>query len=242
MPFHRSISLASDKGRLLPDGSERDFVVEIAALAAPARHRGLPLARSRARRAEVAALGVVAATSAAARAIEHGQRRVEALQHHFGRVLLHALLVGPFARLQRAFQVNLGALLQVLLGDLGQPLVEDHYAVPLGLFLALAGRLVAPALRRRDTHIHDRPAVLHAPHFGILAQIADQNDLVDRTCHCSSPLILRITLRARPSGRPPDEYLSTPIWGRKHAIHALFSFCSSIAPMLPQGGLAAFSA
>src|SRR5947209_13567609 len=100
------------------DSLERDLVVEIAALAAPAGHRGLPFARGRTGRAEVAALGVVAATSAAARAIEHGERRVEALQHHLGRVLLHALLVGPFARLQRAFEVNLGALLQVLLGDL----------------------------------------------------------------------------------------------------------------------------
>src|SRR3954463_7873447 len=91
--------------------SERNLVVEIAALAAPARHRGLPFARGWARRAEVAAVAIItAATSAAARAIEHGERRVEALQHHFGRVLLDALLVCPFARLQRAFEVNLGAL------------------------------------------------------------------------------------------------------------------------------------
>src|SRR3954465_13951916 len=194
--------------------SERNLIIEIAALAAPARHRGLPFARGRARRAEVAALGVVAATSAAARAIEHGQRRVEPLQHHFGRVFLHALLVGPFARLQRAFQVNLGALLEILLGDLGQPLVEDHHAVPLGFFLALAGRLVAPAFRRRDTHIHDRPAVLHAPHLRALAQIAHQNDLVYRTCHCSSPLIFGSPYAltrplARPTSTCPRQYGGT---------------------------------
>ena len=63
-----------------------------------------------------------AATAAAAAAVEHGQRRVEALQHHFGRVFLDAGLVGPFAGLQRALDVNLGALLQVLLGDLAERL------------------------------------------------------------------------------------------------------------------------
>ena len=63
-----------------------------------------------------------AAATAAATAVEHGQGRVEALQHDFGRVLLVAALVGPFAGLQRALDVNLGALLQILLGDLAEPL------------------------------------------------------------------------------------------------------------------------
>ena len=95
-------------------------------------------------------IGAETAAAAAAAAIEHGQGRIEALQHHLGRVFLDAGLVGPFAGLQLAFDVNLGALLQILLGDLAQAFVEDHHAVPLGLFLALAGRLVAPGFRRRD--------------------------------------------------------------------------------------------
>ena len=79
--------------------------------------------------------------------------RVEALQHDLGRVVLDAVLVVPFARLQRALDVDLRALLQVLLGDLAEPLVEDHDAVPLGLFLALAGGLVAPAFRGGDRRL-----------------------------------------------------------------------------------------
>ena len=45
-------------------------------------------------------VGAETAAAAAAAAIEHGQRRVEALQHHLGRVFLDAALVGPFAGLQ----------------------------------------------------------------------------------------------------------------------------------------------
>ncbi len=99
--------------------------------------------------------------------VQHGERRVEALQHHLGGVFILAVLVLPFACLQSAFEVNLRALLQVLLGDLAEALVEDHHAVPLGLFLALAGGLVAPAFRGRDPQIGDRPPVLRAPDFGI---------------------------------------------------------------------------
>ena len=65
-------------------------------------------------------VGAEVAATAAAAAVEHGQGRVETLQHDFGRVLLDAVLVGPFAGLQRALDVNLGALLQILLGDLAR--------------------------------------------------------------------------------------------------------------------------
>src|SRR5206468_7398128 len=99
----------------------------------------------RAAGAEVARIvGAETAATAAAAAVQHRQGRVKTLQHDFGRVLLDAALVGPFAGLQRALDVNLGALLQILLGDLAEPLVTDHDALPFGLFLALAGALVAP--------------------------------------------------------------------------------------------------
>ena len=65
-----------------------------------------------------------------------------------------------------AFEVNLRALLQILLGDLGEPFVEDHHAVPLGLLLALAGRLVAPAFRwsrRSCSRPGGRPACAGPP-------------------------------------------------------------------------------
>src|SRR5438876_1863108 len=146
--------------------------------------------RRRRGRTEIA-VGIIRreiAARAAAAAIEHGQARVEPLQHHLGRVFLDASLVGPFARLQLALDVNFGALLEILLGDLAEPFIEDDHAVPLGLFLALAGRLVAPAFGSRDTEIGNRPPILGTPDFRILAEISDQNHLVHASCHRRSPL------------------------------------------------------
>src|SRR6185312_552332 len=153
---------------------------------------GRDAARRRARRtagAEIAArlVGEAATATTAATAIKHRQRRVEALQHDFGGVFLDTGLVGPFTGLQCTLDVHLGALFQILLGDFAEPLIEDHHAMPFGLFLALAGRLVAPALRGRDAQIGDRPAVLGTPDLRILAEISDQNHLVHTSRHRHSP-------------------------------------------------------
>src|SRR5262249_49019428 len=133
---------------------ERDVVVHVAVATAGGRYRAT---RHGAADAEIAArlIRETSARTSATAAVEHGEVGVEALQHDFGGVLLGARLVGPFARLQLALDVNLGALLQILLGDLGKPFREDHHAVPLGLFLALAGGLVAPLLRCRNAEIGD---------------------------------------------------------------------------------------
>src|SRR5262249_34360476 len=117
--------------------SERDVVVHVAVAGAGGN---CTARRGTDRSAPEITAGIVRAEAAAptaAAAVEHGQRRVESLQHHFGRIFLDAALVGPFAGLQRALEIHLGALLQILLADLAEPLVEDHDAVPLGLFLAL---------------------------------------------------------------------------------------------------------
>src|SRR6476661_75873 len=154
--------------------SERNVVVHVA-VAGAGRYRAAWRGGGRAAGAEIAA-GIIPceiAAPAAAAAIEHGQVRVEPLQHHLGRVLLDAGLVGPFARLQLALDVNLGALLEILLGDLAEPFIEDDHAVPLGLFLALAGGLVAPAFGGRDAQIGNWPPILGAPDFRILAEISD---------------------------------------------------------------------
>src|SRR5690349_19562472 len=102
---------------------ERNLVVHVVALAG---HGGLTFARSarRAGGAEYAIGGPVlaAATTAASAAVEHGQNRIEALQHGLGRIAILARLVLPFARLQLAFDVNLGAFFEVLLGDLAKPI------------------------------------------------------------------------------------------------------------------------
>ncbi len=68
--------------------------------------------------------------------------------------------------------------------------------MPLGLFLALAGRLVAPGFRGRHAQIGNRSPILRPPDFGILAEISDQNHLVYTSRHRRSPL-LEITGFAR---------------------------------------------
>ena len=121
--------------------------------------------------------------SSAATTIEHGQRRVEALQDDFGRIFVLTVLVLPLPGLERAFDINLRTLLQILLRDLAKPFIEDDDAMPLGLLLALASILVAPGIGGRDAQIDDRPTVLGAPDIGIRPEVAHQNDLVDAACH-----------------------------------------------------------
>ena len=184
------------------------------------RHRARPCRGShfprRPGRAEITA-GVRAEISAgtAARtagAVEQGQFAAEALQHHLGRVAVLPGLILPFACLQRAFDVNLRALFQILLGDLAQVLIEDHDPVPLGLFLALAGRLVAPRIRGRYAQIGDRPAVLGPANFRIGAEVADQNHFVHASCHHTlrslSVSVLFVTVLPGLSPARPIEPLS----------------------------------
>ena len=87
-----------------------------------------------------------------------------------------------------ALDVNLGALLQILLGDLARPSLKITTRCHSVFSLRSPVRLVAPGLRRRDAQIGDRPPVLRAPDFRILAEVADQNDLVDAARHRRSPL------------------------------------------------------
>src|SRR5581483_8009036 len=93
---------------------ERDLVVELLVEGGPA----VPAAAAAAERSRAAELAAAARTvlapSAAAR-VEHGESRVEALQHHFGRIAILPRLVLPFAGLERALEINLGALLEILL-------------------------------------------------------------------------------------------------------------------------------
>src|SRR5260370_34214868 len=184
--------------------SERNIVVHIAvACAGTGRHSPARCGTRWPARTKIAArlIGPETAATAAAAAIEHGQRRVEALQHHLGRIFLDAALVGPFAGLQCALDVNLGALLQILLDNLAKRFGKNHDAMPLGLFLAFAGRLVTPGFRRRDAQIGDRPAILRPPDFRILAEVTDQNHLVYASRHRCSPLKITGLAEHRPSLR-----------------------------------------
>src|SRR5262249_38372509 len=98
-------------------------------------------------------------------------------------IFVLAVLVLVFARLQRAFQIDLRAFLQVLLDHSAKTLAEDHDPMPFGLLAPFAGRLVAPRLRGGDAKIGDRTAVLSAPDFGIAAEVAAEDPLVARTRH-----------------------------------------------------------
>src|SRR4030095_8648328 len=82
---------------------EGDFVIHLVTLEA-----GRRLARA----------ASAAALAAAIAAIQHGQFAPEILQHHFGRIFLGTVLVGPFAGLKLAFDIDLGALAQILLRHL----------------------------------------------------------------------------------------------------------------------------
>ena len=77
---------------------------------------------------------------AAAAAVQQRQFAAKALQHDFRGLALIAFLVGEFARLQLALDIDLRALLQILLRDLAEILVEDHDIMPFGAILALALR------------------------------------------------------------------------------------------------------
>src|SRR5262249_50767670 len=140
-----------------------------------------------------------AGIAAGAAGVEHGEFAAKALQHDFGRVFLLTRLVGPFARLQLALDIDLGALVQVFLGHVHNALIEDDDPVPLGLLATLAGVLVAPAFGGGKREVGDTRAVLRAADFGIAAQIAHQNDLIHATCHDVSPLPF-----AKPTDLPAD--------------------------------------
>src|SRR5690606_13305019 len=82
--------------------------------------------------ATAAVAAAITAALAVATAAQHGQLAVEALDDDLGRVLLDALLIRPFAGLQRTFDVNGGTLLQIVFDHLDDVVVEDDHRVPLG--------------------------------------------------------------------------------------------------------------
>src|SRR5690554_7543518 len=127
----------------------------------------------------LAALGRTAPLEVtAATGVEH----LHVVDHDLGGVAVLAVLALPLAGLQVALDVDLAALLQVLLGDLGQ-LVEHHHVVPLGALLALTGLLVHPGVGGRQAQVGDRRTGGQEANLGILSQVADEDDLVDATGH-----------------------------------------------------------
>src|SRR3546814_206933 len=81
------------------------------------------------------------------------------------------------------------ALPILTLDDADQPFAVDHDIMPFGALLALAGHPVLPLFAGRDADIGDLAAILERLDFGIGAEVADENYLVDAASHRrSAPL------------------------------------------------------
>src|SRR5579875_3028271 len=167
-------------------GSKRNFVVKIAGRRLP-RLAGAAAGAARALGAVVVARSRRALGGGSAGRfggpIQQGQLAAEAADHHLGGIFVLAGLVSPFAGLQRALHVDFAALVQILLGQLAEPLVEDHHPVPFGAFPALTALPVVPAFAGGHGKLHDFRAVLGGAHLGVTAQIADENHLIHCSCH-----------------------------------------------------------
>ena len=121
----------------------------------------------------------------------------EFLEHDLRRVAVVARLVGPLARLDLTFDINLRALAQITLGDAAEVFVEDDDIVPLGPLLAVAVA-VLPLLGGGDAHVDHFAAVVERARLRVRAQIADQNDLVHAR-HVALSSWWRVAInRARP--------------------------------------------
>src|SRR6185436_13100103 len=96
---------------------------------------------------------------------------LHAISDDLGRITVVTFLVLPFARLQAALDINLGALLQVLAADFRQ-FGERGNAVPFRALLLLAA-FVFPLVRGRDAEIAHRTSVWQKARFGIFAEIAN---------------------------------------------------------------------
>src|SRR5271166_936674 len=177
--------------RLRRGPSKRNVVVDraCAARAVAARNSGAAVAGTRrsSKAARVIVVGETVAGVAAAAGVEQRQFAAEALQHDFRRVFVGAALVLPLAGLQLALDVDFRALLAVLLRHLAEILVENHDVVPLGAFLALARGFVAPGFGCGEGETHHLVAGIQSADFWILAEIADEDHLVDAARHALAP-------------------------------------------------------
>src|SRR6185503_3707149 len=127
-------------------------------------------------------------TAAAAAAAEE----LDIVGDHLGRVALVAFLVLPRPRAQPALHVHLAALAEVLAAHL-RLLSPHHHAVPLGSFLPLA-LLVGPGLVGREPELAHAGPVGCVAHLRVVAEIPDENDLVDAASHDRVLLVDRGTL------------------------------------------------
>src|ERR1700761_1079493 len=134
--------------------------------------------------AAAAALAATVAATAAAFTVAASADQDQIVDDDLGAVdLLAAVLVVPGARGEASFDVELVALLHVVADDLRGARVGDD-VVPFGAILPLA-RLVLVAVGGGDREVGDPLAAGEELDLRVLAEIAEQCDLVDALCHGS---------------------------------------------------------
>src|SRR5690606_33109299 len=128
------------------------------------------------RRAALRALAEALATTAAT-AAEH----LHLVGDDLGDVALLPVLAGELVVADAALDVALRALAQVLAGDLAE-LAEQLHPVPLGALLGVAVAVLAHAGGGQADRGH-RHSGLGVLDLGIVAEVADEDDLVDAARH-----------------------------------------------------------
>ena len=174
--------------------SERDVVVDVGVVAAGRRH-GSPAGRPPSRGGLGRRRGAGAAIPLPRFAVAAPAQHLHLVCDDLGGVAVLSILALPLPGLDSAFDVDLSALAQVLLRDLGES-AEHHHPVPFRILAPLVGLPVGPALAGGNTDVRDRAAARAVANLGVGPEIADENDLVYAPCHA---LLLRVE---NPSGHP----------------------------------------
>lgn len=99
--------------------------------------------------------------------------------HDLGCVPVSSVLRLPFPRLESAFDVDLRALAEVLGSHLAESVEQDN-PVPLGMLDGLTRGFVLSGFRSGNPQAGDGAAAREQAFFRIRAQVADDDDLVDR--------------------------------------------------------------
>ena len=127
------------------------------------------------------AIAAVIAATATAATFAAAAQHLHFIGDDISGVLLHAVLAGVLVVTQAAFDVDRAALAQVLAGNLAE-LAEEHHTVPFGAFLLVAILVLADA-GGGQADAGDRHAALGVLHVRVVAEVADQDDLVDAARH-----------------------------------------------------------
>ena len=166
--------------------SERNVVIDVGVVPAGLA-RGGSAGRCCASRLRRRLGGLVPVFRVAAAAITPAQH-LHVPRHDLRGVAILTVLSLPLARLDIAFDIDLPAFAQVLLGDFSE-LPEHHHSVPFRPLAPLVGLPVRPGIAGCEAKIRDGAAARAIAGLRVRPEIADENDLVDTPCHA---LLLRI--------------------------------------------------